>query len=70
MRRFAVLAGLSLAFFLGCGGASGAGGSPPPPPVVTLSVNPATLTLTLGATQAFTATVTGTSNTAVIWSVV
>ncbi len=38
-------------------------------PVVTVSVTPATPTVILGATQQFTATVHGTTNTAVTWSV-
>ncbi|MBZ5615669.1 MAG: Ig-like domain-containing protein [Acidobacteriia bacterium] len=37
-------------------------------PVVTVSVTPATPTVILGATQQFTATVKGTTNTAVTWS--
>jgi uncharacterized protein YjdB len=41
-----------------------------PPPVVTVAVSPASVSLQTGATQAFTATVTGTTNTAVTWSVV
>ncbi len=36
---------------------------------VTVTVSPSTATLALGATQQFTATVTGTQNTAVLWSV-
>ncbi|WP_342379760.1 glycosyl hydrolase family 18 protein [Myxococcus stipitatus] len=39
------------------------------PPVVKVSITPATVTLPPGGTQAFTATVTGTSNTAVSWAV-
>ena len=40
------------------------------PPVVNVSVSPATISLWTGQQQAFTATVTGTANTAVTWSVV
>ena len=39
------------------------------PPGVTVTVAPATASLTTGGTQAFTATVTGATNTAVIWTV-
>lgn len=42
---------------------------PPPTPVpVTLALSPKTVTLTASGQAAFTATVTGTSNTAVIWT--
>ncbi len=37
-------------------------------PVLAVSVSPASLSINVGGTQQFTATVTGTSNTAVIWS--
>ncbi|WP_331346231.1 DUF4397 domain-containing protein [Cellvibrio sp. UBA7661] len=37
---------------------------------VSISINPATATIKAGATQSFTASVTGTKNTAVSWSVV
>jgi uncharacterized protein (DUF1800 family) len=40
-----------------------------PPVAIAVSVSPATANLTTGATQQFTATVTGTANTAVIWRV-
>ncbi len=40
---------------------------PPPPPVVTIS--PLTASVNAGQTQQFSASVTGTANTAVIWSV-
>jgi hexosaminidase len=38
------------------------------PPTSTVTVNPSSVTLPLGGTQAFTATVTGTSNQGVTWS--
>jgi hypothetical protein len=41
-----------------------------PPPVVTVTVSPATASVLTSATQSFSATVTGTSNLAVNWSVV
>jgi hypothetical protein len=42
--------------------------APPPPPTVTLSLNGAT-TVTLGTSSQYAATVTGSSNTGVMWSV-
>jgi hypothetical protein len=42
--------------------------APPPPASVGISVDPLSVTLTAGQTQQFTATVTGTTNTAVSWS--
>jgi len=56
----------------GCGGGSTSSPistSPPPPlPSVSVTVTPKTATLSQGGTQSFTATVTGTTNTAVTWS--
>lgn len=50
----------------GCGG----GGSPSPPAqTISVTVSPSTATLQVGKTQQFTATVSGTTNTAVTWSV-
>ncbi|MBE4751191.1 chitinase [Corallococcus sp. ZKHCc1 1396] len=43
--------------------------STPPPPVVSVAVSPTDVILVPGGTQAFSATVTGTPNTAVTWSV-
>jgi len=48
------------------------GSSPPPPPPpqsVAVSVSPSSASVLLGSTQQFTSTVTGSSNTAVNWSV-
>jgi len=42
---------------------------PPAPPLVIVSVSPSTATVFRDATQTFTATVTGTTNSAVTWSV-
>ncbi|MBZ5613017.1 MAG: Ig-like domain-containing protein [Acidobacteriia bacterium] len=53
---------LILSTLLGCGGSSA-----PAPPVI--SVSPSTASLIAGAAQQFTASVTGTSSTAVTWSV-
>ena len=43
--------------------------APIPPPVVGVSVSPATATVRIKQTRQFTATVTGTSNTSVVWKV-
>ena len=43
--------------------------TPPPASLIAVTVAPNSATLLLGATQAFTASVTGTTNTAVTWSV-
>ena len=56
----------------GCGGgsvASGSSTSTPTPPSVSVTVTPNSVTVLRDATQAFTANVTGTTNTAVTWSV-
>jgi hypothetical protein len=69
LTAFALLGLLALA---GCGGGGGGGGggtTPPPPQTITVSVSPAQVSVPLGGTQPFTATVTGTTNTAVNWSV-
>jgi hypothetical protein len=42
---------------------------PPPPPTIGVSVSPSSASVTLGATQQFTATVTNTTNVSVTWSV-
>jgi len=59
------------AWTLGCGG-GGAGSvapPPPPPPSITVSVTPTTGTVLLGETLTFAATVSNSTDTAVIWSV-
>ena len=53
---------------LGCGG-NNSSSTPPPPPTVTVSVSPSSMNVLLGDTQQFTATVSGSSNTLVNWSV-
>ncbi len=42
---------------------------PPPPPSVTVSISPSSATLAPATTRSFAATVTGSTNTAVTWSV-
>jgi hypothetical protein len=59
------------AWTLGCGG-GGAGSiapPPPPPPSITVGVTPQSGTVLLGETLQFTATVSHTSDPAVVWSV-
>src|SRR5438309_3013273 len=52
----------------GCGG--GSSSTTTPPPVVAISVSPSSgISISQGATEGFTARVTGTSNTAVTWTV-
>jgi hypothetical protein len=41
----------------------------PPPPVITITISPTTATVAGGGTQQFAATVMGTTNTSVTWSV-
>ena len=48
---------------------SGTTNPPPPNPGISVAVSPTSATLAPGATQAFGATITGSTNTAVAWSV-
>ena len=50
------------------GGSSGMGFTPPPPAPISVSISPTSATVQSGNTQQFTATVTGSANTAVTWS--
>jgi len=61
----ALLVALTLSF--GCGGSSN--NETPPPVTVSISLSPTTANVIAGATQQFTAAVTGSSNTAVTWTV-
>jgi len=54
---------------LGCGGRSNSSSAPPPAPLINVKVTPSSVTVLRDATQAFTAKVTGTTSTAVMWSV-
>lgn len=67
------LLALGLGALLVASGCGGGGGDipppPPPPPSVNITISPTTAQPFLGQTQQFTATVTGTTNTAVTWSV-
>ena len=68
-RRIATALTLAAVFGLsGCGGSSTPSSSPPPPPLVSVTVTPNSVAVLRDATQAFTAKVTGTTNTAVTWS--
>jgi hypothetical protein len=51
-------------FLTGCGGGSSA-----PPPAIAVSVSPSSAMMNQGATQTFTASVIGTTNTVVTWTV-
>ena len=51
----------------GCGGGSST--YSPPPPAVAITIAPSSASVVVGKQQQFTATVTGTSNTAVTWQV-
>jgi Bacterial Ig-like domain (group 2) len=53
----------------GCGGSSTSSPAPTPPLLIGVTVTPNSVTVLRDATQAFTAKVTGTTNTAVTWSV-
>jgi hypothetical protein len=57
----------------GCGGGSTSSAPtlppPPPAPLISVTVTPNSIALSPGTTQSFTAAVTGTTNTAVTWSV-
>jgi hypothetical protein len=78
IRRISVLAILLAALLQAdCAGVTGAGSGnpgnpgtpPPPPPAVTVSVSPATANVRAGATQSFSASVSGSSNQSVTWQV-
>ena len=66
-RRVSLLisSALGLALALACGGNAGT----PPPAPVSLSINPTTAQVTSGETVQFSATVTGSQNTAVSWNI-
>src|SRR5208337_5484685 len=66
------LATLLMPFLLiGCGAVSSSSGSQQPPPPVTISVtvSPQTTSVRAGSSATFSATVSGTQNTAVTWYV-
>src|SRR5579863_10209702 len=53
----------------GCGGGSTSSPAPAPASLINVTVTPGSITVLRDATQAFTAKITGTTNTAVMWSV-
>jgi hypothetical protein len=71
-RQFLTMVVLTIAALAGCTGAtkgSSNSGGPSSPPGVTVSVSPGTVNVRAGATQSFSATVSGSSNTSVSWEV-
>lgn len=64
---FLVFSVLCMLLLTSCGG--GGGTTNPPPPVIGVSVSPTSTSVTLGATQQFTATITNTTNLSVTWNV-
>ena len=69
LRRTSLLVVLALLLVhTGCGSTSNKN-SQPPPPEITVSVTPTAASVRAGATQPFTATVAGTTNKSVTWSV-
>ena len=60
---------LLLASGCGGGGTSSSSNGAPPPAAVAVTISPTSVTLRTGATQQFTATVTGTPDTSVTWAV-
>lgn len=68
--RVFLTASLVLSFLAACGGSDGDDSPPPPPPAeITIALATATPTIQVNQTAQFTATVTGTSNTQVTYSV-
>ncbi len=68
--RIAMALTVTAAFGLwGCGGTTTSSPAPTPPSPISVTVTPDSVTVLQDATQAFTAKVTGTTNTAVTWSV-
>ena len=68
VRLFALVTGMAVLF--GCGGGGGGnGGGGGTTPTVSISISPTSASVIAGATQQFTATVTGTSNPTVTWQV-
>lgn len=68
--QFAPVVLMSLAILTGCGGGAGAGPSNPTPSgSVMINVSPTSATVAAGSTRQFTATVSNTTNTSVIWQV-
>lgn len=63
---------LAVLWISGCGGSGSSGNPPPPPPPpsgIRISISPQTASTVINQPVTFSATVTGTANTAVTWSV-
>jgi hypothetical protein len=69
MRVVDCIFGTALLLAEACGGGHGSS-APPAPPVVSVAISPPGASVWTGGTQAFQATVAGSSNQAVTWSVV
>jgi hypothetical protein len=59
---------LTILHLTACGGSTGLSASNPSPPTVTVAIRPLSALVQTGGQQQFSATVTGTSNSAVSWS--
>ncbi|HYA61611.1 MAG TPA: hypothetical protein VED66_00305, partial [Candidatus Sulfotelmatobacter sp.] len=59
---------LTILHLTGCGGSAGLSASNPSPPTLNVAISPLSASVQTGGQQQFSATVTGTSNTAVNWS--
>jgi len=64
-----IVLALILVFHAGCGSTGTKNTQSPPPPGITVSILPTAANVRAGATQPFTATVAGTTNKSVTWSV-
>jgi len=69
MRAMGLIICTALCLGVACGGGGGATQSPPPQ-VISVAIAPTGASVWTGGTQAFQATVSGTSNQAVTWSVI
>jgi hypothetical protein len=70
MRKLLQLGGIFVVLLAaGCSSATQVGNPPPPPPSTTVVVSPSTANIRAGDSFGFTATVSGTSNKSVTWSV-
>jgi hypothetical protein len=67
--RVALASAVGLALVILSADCGGGAGSPLGPGGISLTISPATISIPFGNPQQFTASVTGTSNTAVTWSV-
>ena len=70
VRALIILSGLILILSAGsCGGSGGGGNNPPPPPTSTVTITPKTATLSTGAAQQFSASISGATDQTVRWEV-